>query len=229
MSQKPTTSSDRQCAYTGDCDLNRMYTSKRKTTSSPNVCSLLTTCIAGTYVSKMKTAFSNRECKSCAAFSYTASANQPGCTPMTMCSAGQKASASGDKLQSIEDITCSACSSGQYQEKRIHRETACDKQPELECHAGMYLETEPSLTRRGKCTACPVGTYLFTNDQNAKHTRDQCTPQPRCSAGEYVGFDTTSQQEDNGLACEKEPGNQCGGSSFGGASTCCPEGTQCYY
>lgn len=61
------------------CDTSQQYMLSNCSFSNNAICSPLTTCRAGTYVSKLSGNFSDRQCSSCSAGTYTTSTNSVAC------------------------------------------------------------------------------------------------------------------------------------------------------
>lgn len=145
----PTTTSDRVCGTTANCNMNQ-YEFKAPTKISPRLCKPLTDCQSGQHIVKKpaekpeSTAAkrlwtSDRTCADCDGVTeFSRVKNQKTCTTMTQCAPGEKVQLLGSKKS---DLTCESCAPNTYS-LELNRDTVCADQ--IFCDAGEQI-SKPGL------------------------------------------------------------------------------------
>ena len=183
----------------------------KPTSSSDRVCGTLGNCATDQYQTTAPTTLSNRECAT-----------------LTLCKQGERITVPAQRDSSgnaISDLKCGLCKEGEYQDRKLHRESSCKGQPQ--CPIGEYLSGAGSTINAGLCTAC--SNLVCQNEQYQSGTCQgllngmtcnacdnvacgdneyrtgtctgtlnlhQCTKQPMCNTNEFlVGGSSTQKGE----------------------------------
>ncbi len=185
-SSAPTTTTDRICSTTAQCDYEGVggsiqYESKAPTATTNRECSAVGVCFAGEYMSTRWTKTVDLKCTACGSNTYLSAVahREAKCTAQPTCSMGEFISADSKTVRR----SCRVCPANRYLGESSHRKTSCAVQPT--CNVGEKISAD-SVTTIRICSACEANKYQFL----ASHRLTSCIDQPTCGRGEYITADS---------------------------------------
>eukprot|EP00043_Microstomoeca_roanoka_P015401 m.154233 g.154233 ORF g.154233 m.154233 type:complete len:1890 (-) comp16251_c2_seq2:273-5942(-) len=154
------------------------------------ICTPLTTCAPGGYVSSAPTPTTNRACNSCQLGSFSTTENAPACEGWTNCPPGSYQQAVGT---SSSDRQCSPCESGTFSTTVNAAECA----DHSSCPPGVAEFEAPTSSSDRICSNCDG--VLFYQDQP---NEQGCKTVGRCFPGTYESAEPTITSDRVCMQCD---------------------------